>query len=212
MERYFELFNRLGLREKLGLVFGLALVIYLLLDFGLIGPEQKRQKALRADFARIEAETIAARADMVVVKAQLEKDPFAKDRAQLDAFKKAIDDADAFLSKVESDPRQVGILLRQMIAASPGLTLVSLKTLPAVAVVESKAAPGAEGSRSVYRRGIEVIIKGNYLAMLPYLEKLQNQPTRLLWGEAELQVVGYPDSTLKVLLYTINNQPEVPLG
>ena len=210
MERLLELFNRLGFRERAGVVFAVLALVYVILDFSMISPEQKRVKALKAELTRIEAEATAVQADIVIVKAQLEKDPYAKDREQLDAFKKAIQEADTFLANVESDPRQVGQLLRQILATVPGLKLVSLKTLGSTPIVEKTAT--AQSQATVYRRGIELTVKGNYLTMLPYLEKLQQQPIRLLWGEATLTVTTYPDADLRLLFYTVSRQKAVPLG
>jgi MSHA biogenesis protein MshJ len=208
MSRIYAVFNKLAFRERLGVIAILVFLVYIVLDVTLIGPEQKRRKALREEVARVDSELNALRAEMVGVKAQLDRDPHAKDRAQLDAYKKAIDDADAFLAKVESDPRQVTTLLRQIIASSPGVSLVALKTLPAVPIVDAKS----EGSRALYRRAIQVTVRGNYLAMLPYLERLQSQPTRVLWSEADLKVGVYPDSSLTVTIYTLSNQREASLG
>jgi MSHA biogenesis protein MshJ len=210
MERLLELFNRLGFRERAGVIFAVLALVYVILDFSLVSPEQKRVKALKAELTRIEAEATAVQADIVIVKAQLEKDPYAKDREQLDAFKKAIQEADTFLANVESDPRQVGQLLRQILATVPGLKLVSLKTLGSTPIVEKTAT--AQSQATVYRRGIELTVKGNYLTMLPYLEKLQQQPIRLLWGEATLTVAAYPDADLRLLFYTVSRQKAVPLG
>jgi MSHA biogenesis protein MshJ len=210
MERLLELFNRLGFRERAGVVFAVLALVYVILDFSMISPEQKRVKALKAELTRIEAEATAVQADIVIVKAQLEKDPYAKDREQLDAFKKAIQEADTFLANVQSDPRQVGQLLRQILATVPGLKLVSLKTLGSTPIVEKTAT--AQSQATVYRRGIELTVKGNYLTMLPYLEKLQQQPIRLLWGEATLTVAAYPDADLRLLFYTVSRQKAVPLG
>ena len=67
-------------------------------------------------------------------------------------------------------------------------------------------------SKTVFRRGIEVTVKGNYLAMLPYLEKIQNSPTRVLWSEADLDVGTYPDSTLRLTIFTLSTEPEAGLG
>jgi MSHA biogenesis protein MshJ len=212
MDRYLGLFNRLAFREKLFAVIGLVLAIYVVLDLSLVTPQEKRKKALRAEISKIELESQTVRAEMVAVKAEIDKDPHAKDRAQLDAFKKSIEEADAFLAKVESDPRQVGQLLRQILAGSPGLTLGSLKTLPGVPIVDPAKGGGKGTGRVVYRRGIELIVRGNYLAMLPFLQRLQDQPTRLLWGEAEINVGTYPDATLRITFYTVNNQQAVPLG
>jgi MSHA biogenesis protein MshJ len=214
MSRLYALYNKLAFRERLGVIAILVFLVYILLDVTLIGPEQKRRKMLGEEVARVDSELNALRAEMVGVKAQLDRDPHAKDRAQLDAYKKAIDDADAFLAKVESDPKQVTTLLRQIIAASPGVSLVALKTLPAIPIVDSKAGPAGspEGSRALYRRAIQVTVRGNYIALLPYLERLQNQPTRVLWSEADLKVGVYPDSSLTVTIYTLSHQREASLG
>ena len=208
-------FNALGSRQRLAIIIGLIALVYLVFDATLLGPLERRQKALKTQIAKLEADLTAARAEVLVVKAELDKDPHAKDRAQLDAFKKAMDETDGFIAKVESDPRQVGALLRQILASTPGLTLVSLKTLPAVAVVGGKVDPAAKvgaEQRGLFRRGIEVTVRGNYLAMLPYLEKLQNLPTRVLWSDAELVVGTYPDSTLKLTIFTLSTQGGGSLG
>jgi MSHA biogenesis protein MshJ len=215
VKKILAFFNKLGSRERLGLVLALLVAVYLIMDLALLGPEQKRQKSVKAELAKLNADLTGLRNEMVIVKANIEKDPFAKDRAQLDQFKRVVDEATAFLAKVESDPRQVGAVLRQLIGSTPGVSLVSLKTLPVVAIVDSKAAAGAAKgapTRSVYRRGIEVTVKGNYLAMLPYLEKLQNMSTRVLWAEAELDARTYPDSLLKLTIYTLSAQAEASLG
>ena len=213
MKRFLAFFNRLRTRERAGAVFIVVLILYLVMDLTLIGPQERRKKALNADLMRLEGELSTIRADMTVVKAQLEKDPFAKDREQLDAYKRAIEQASAFLGSVESDPRQLGVVLRQILAATPGVTLVSLRTLPVQAVIDSKSGSAKQAvTRSIYRRGIEITIKGNYLAMLPYLEKIQKLPTKVLWSEADLDVVHYPEATLKLMIFTLTTQPESILG
>ena len=215
MQRILALFNNLGVRERLGVILALAAALYFTLDLALISPEQERHKTLKAALAKTESELTSVRGDIVIVKAQLEKDPHAKDRAQLDAYRKAIDEAANFLAQVETDPAQVSALLRQLLSATPGLTLVSLKTLPPVAVVDMAkgGAAGKEASaRTVYRRGVQLSVKGNYLALLPYLEKLQALPTRVLWSDARLDVQTYPDATLSMTIYTLGADAEGKLG
>jgi len=206
-------FNAFPSRTRIGITLALMAVVYLVFDAMLLGSLEKRQKALKAEIAKTETELTAVRAEVIVVKAELDKDPHAKDRAQLDAYKKAMDETDTFISKVESDPHQVGALLRQILGSTPGLTLVSLKTLPATPVIAGKADPKASGdSRTLYRRGIEVTVRGNYLAMLPYLDKLQSLPTRVLWSDADLTTQTYPESTLRLTIYTLSTQSGGSLG
>ena len=214
-------FNALAPRLRIGITLALMAVVYLAFDATLLGSLEKRHKALKAEIGKTETELTTVRAEVLVVKAELDKDPHAKDRAQLDAYKKAMDETDTFISKVESDPSQVGALLRQILGSTPGLTLVSLKTLPATQVIAGKTDPKAPAkadanasgeSRALYRRGIEVTVRGNYLAMLPYLDKLQNLPTRVLWSDADLTTQTYPESPLRLTIYTLSTQSGGSLG
>ena len=209
MNRLLTLYNNLGKRERLGVLVVLIAIIYTIMDLAFVGPQERRNKVLKADIARVEGELNNVRADMTVVKAHLEKDPFAKEREQLDAFKKVVDEANAFLAKVQSDPKEVTNVLRQVITTTPGITLVSLKAIPAQPLLDAPSTGQAGGkpgaSRSVYRRGIEVTVRGNYLALLPYLERLQNLQTRVLWSTAELLVHTHPDATLTITLFTLTS-------
>lgn len=78
------------------------------------------------------------------------------------------------------------------------------------------AAPGPEMAprppRSIYRHGIEISIKGNYLALLPYLEKLQKYPGHLYWTDVSLEVQSYPLAVLKLNVYTLSGQANPRLG
>jgi MSHA biogenesis protein MshJ len=220
MGRFLSFFNRLGRRERMGAIFITALIVYLLMDVTLVGRAEKRHKTLRADLAKVESDLTAVRGEITVVKAELEKDPFAKDRAQLDHYKRVIDEATNFIATVDTDPRQISSLLRQLITGTPGVTLVSIRTLTPVPVTEAgKPPPGAlrqQGQAApggaLYRRGIELTIRGNYLALLPYLEKVQNLPQKVLWAEAELDVAVYPESTLKLTIYSLSKQADARLG
>jgi MSHA biogenesis protein MshJ len=65
---------------------------------------------------------------------------------------------------------------------------------------------------SVYKHGVEVAVKGNYLDLLPYLDKLQKYPKRLFWGDAKLNVAAYPEVVFTVVIYTLSEQSGSPLG
>jgi MSHA biogenesis protein MshJ len=118
-----------------------------------------------------------------------------------------------------------------VLGATPGLELVSLKTLPAVVAFETKAAPVVAAKpaagvavaapkpelaprppRSIYRHAIEISVRGNYLALLPYLEKLQKYPGRIYWSDVSLEVETYPLWIMKLTVYTLSPQPHPRLG
>lgn len=68
--------------------------------------------------------------------------------------------------------------------------------------------PAQESAASdfgLYRRGVQLIVRGTYLDLVQLLGDLEKLPWRMLWGKAELKLDQYPAVTLKVTLYTLSN-------
>lgn len=158
---------------------------------------------------------------------------FAAERAALAEYQRQIAEVDAFF--VQSDPTlgQVGGLVRRMIREDPRLTLVTLKMLPSsvfysppVAPVQQenaissvlqsvKKAPPAPvilTERTLYKHGVEVIVKGSYPALVAYMERVQSFPKRLFWSEAIISVPRYPETTLKLVIFSLSDEAMLPLN
>ncbi|MDL2353629.1 MAG: hypothetical protein QFF03_00065, partial [Pseudomonadota bacterium] len=56
----------------------------------------------------------------------------------------------------------------------------------------------------LYRHGVELTVRGNYLDMVNYMDALEAMPTQLFWGRAELHVDEYPNARLALTLYTLS--------
>ncbi|WP_229425003.1 hypothetical protein [Massilia sp. Se16.2.3] len=56
----------------------------------------------------------------------------------------------------------------------------------------------------LYRHGVEVTVRGNYLDMIGYMAALEAMPTQLFWGRAQLEAETWPDSRLTLTLYTLS--------
>jgi MSHA biogenesis protein MshJ len=235
---WMDRFNRMTLRERAVLLAAMAAVMYFVLSQVLVGPDEARSKALKKRIEAQNAELATVRRDIVELSDLLARNPNAPQQAALDGLKQTIAEADTLLAQLDSAaPRAAGEVLREVLGATPGLELVSLKTLPVAVVFQSKPpvappkqgavaailAPDAKGAtpkvemaprppRTIYRHGIEISIKGNYLALLPYLEKLQKYPGRLFWADASLDVQGYPVAVLKLTVYTLSGQATPRLG
>lgn len=209
-------FDALQQRERILTVLAAAALVYFLVNVLLLAPEQKKQKALQQQITAQQMELVtldAATSQML----RGDHPPLAQEQASRDSLKKAIAEADALLGQTDVTSPQVGALLKAMLKTSPGLTLVSLKTLPVTTFFVANAAPDAQAgapnpSLSIYRHGVEVSIKGNYLALLPYLENLQKYPKRLFWYDAKLDVTIYPEAVLTMTIYTLSEQSSSPLG
>lgn len=57
----------------------------------------------------------------------------------------------------------------------------------------------------LYRRGVQLTVRGNYLDLVQLLGDLEKLPWRMLWGKAEFKLEQYPNVTLRVTLYTLSN-------
>ncbi len=227
-------FDRMNLRERVLLAAAAAALLYFVLNLVIVGADQARSKAHKQRIDVQKTELSALGKEIVELTRLIEHNPNAQQEAQLDGMKRAIAEADALLAQLESAAPQAGALLKEVLGASPGLELVSLKTLPVTLAFQSKPTPAAAAAaakpaagatqaaakppipapppRSIYRHGIEISIKGNYLALLPYLEKLQKYPGRLYWTDASLDVQTYPDAVLKLTVYTLSGQSTPRLG
>jgi MSHA biogenesis protein MshJ len=218
-------FDRMNLRQRAGLVAATAAVMYFVLSQVLVGPDEARSKVLRQRIEAQNAELAAVRKDIIELSGLLERNPNAQQQAGLDGMKQTIAEADALLAQLDSAaPQAAGAVLREVLGATPGLELVSLRTLPVTVAFQSKplpvapakppaaATPAPRPPRSIYRHGVEISIKGNYLALLPYLEKLQKYPGRLYWADVSLDVQNHPVAVLKLTVYTLSGQAIPSLG
>lgn len=65
--------------------------------------------------------------------------------------------------------------------------------------------------KTIYKHALEITVNGNYAQLLSYMEKLQKYPKRVFWAEATLTASSYPASVLKLVIYTLSDQPKESL-
>jgi MSHA biogenesis protein MshJ len=215
-------FLKLGLRERLLVVVVLALVLYFVMDLALLKPQQNKIKQLQQLNNAHQTELALVNNAL----AEFEKktpagvDPQTINVAALDAIKKQILDADALFGEIDANASQTGTLVKQLLNASPSLTLLSLNTLPTTPFFTVENKPGGNESAAkaapalpstIYSYGVEFSIKGNYMALLAYMENLRKYPKRLFWSNANLDVEVYPNAVLKMSVYSLSAQPSSPL-
>jgi MSHA biogenesis protein MshJ len=74
---------------------------------------------------------------------------------------------------------------------------------PAPATAATPAVAPKPGSL-LYRHGVEITVRGNYLDMIDYMTALESLPTQLFWGGAKLEVEDYPTARLTLTMYTLS--------
>ena len=216
-------FNKLRTRERLLAIAAVAVILYFIVDVALLTGQKEKIKALRQqdEANKLELASVNKTAVEAEKKAVLVSEQLSRDRAVLIEFKKQIADADALLDQADATSFQVGALMKELLDTSHGMTLVSLKTLPTTifytpeiqtnASGKTDAIQPSEAHKAIYRHGVEVSVKSNYMVLLPYMEKLQKYPKRLFWSSAQLDVSAYPDAVLKLVVYSLSDQPSSSL-
>lgn len=222
--------DALTLRERIMVFAASAAAILFLVHFMVLGPQLRRQDALKAQVSQqnnnIEGIDNEIRARVEAAQA----DPDAATRTRLAAVRKETEDLAIQLRAMQNGlvaPERMAPLLDSILRANGRLSLVSVRTLPAESVLEAGrraagASPGAAQATAqeagqaaaaaagpgtaelLYRHGVEITVRGSYLDMVDYMAALESLPTQLFWGRAQLEAETWPSSRLTLTLYTLS--------
>ena len=111
-------------------------------------------------------------------------------------------------------PQKMVELLQQLLASQQELKLVRLRNLPvetlmpATTAPESAPAPAtappAGDAGGPYVHPVEVVVEGNYLAIVAYLRALEKLPWRVQWRRLDLEVGEYPQNRVRIEIGTVS--------
>jgi MSHA biogenesis protein MshJ len=228
-----EQFESKTVRERLLMVFAAAALMYFIVDISLLTPQAKAERRLREQIESQLADVQKLDRQIAELSAKLAKSNASDRRAELDELLKVIAEADALLSEDDGGSLKLSALLDAMLRTTPNLQLVSLKTLPVTPLLAQGPQAG-DGSKlkpavpmlgkdkdkdttadappvAVHQHAVEIAVKGNFLAMLPYMAKLRRYPKRLFWASASLDVQQHPDAVLHLTITTLSAQRTAPL-
>jgi len=210
--------DALSLRER-GMVFGAAIAVLVFAGHTFVlAPQDAKQAVLRAQIEQQQAAIAAIDGDITARVEASRIDPDAQARARLNTMQQEMGQLGSELLALEHGlvpPERMGPLVDGILRANGRLKLVSMRTLLAEplaapgAVAAPEAAPGAVPAAGgdvplLYRHGVEVTVRGNYLDMVDYMNTLDAMPTRMFWGRAELDVETYPTARLTLTLNTLS--------
>ncbi|MBZ2207525.1 hypothetical protein [Massilia soli] len=207
--------DALSLRERAMVFVAVAAAILFIVYSLMLGPLFAKKAALGTQIAQVRNNISGIDSEISAKLQGFSIDPDAPNRARLAKAKADIDALGGKLRALEQGlvaPEKIAPLLEAILARNGRLTLVSMKTMPATAVAETSynpapaAAPAASAAQPalLYRHGVQVTVRGNYLDMINYMHALETMPTQLLWSSAALEVEEYPDSRLTLTLHTLS--------
>jgi MSHA biogenesis protein MshJ len=212
--------NALSVRERV-LVFAAAAAAIVFVAHALVlGPMLRKQAALRAQVSQ-QQNNVAGIDGEIAQKVQAwQNDPDTPVRERLAGVKGEAAKLGEHLRAMQNGlvpPERVAPLLDTLLRANGRLQLVSMKTLPVGSVNDlaaqqastpAAARPASSAADLLYRHGVEIAVRGNYLDLVDYMGALESMPTQLFWGKAQLDVEQYPTSRLTLTVYTLSLDPK----
>jgi MSHA biogenesis protein MshJ len=115
------------------------------------------------------------------------------------------------------DPKEMRLVLEELLRRQSGLKLVSATNLPANPLVEGNAEPAPardDGAKAkpadpqLYRHTLVLTLTGSYLDCLAYLQAVERLPWRLYWSRIEFKEDGYPRNDIVLELRTLSLDKE----
>lgn len=213
----------MSLRER-GLVFlaGAALVVTLF-DSLLIEPRFAAAKRMSVEIARQDAERAALEKQLQAAGQASAQDPDREKRSRLERLQRELAALEAGVTAEQrklTTPQQMRAVVENLIARTPGVTLVDLRTSPKAAStaeraaqVANEAAAALKGGLSaealataglLHRHPLEVTVRGQYLDLLKYLSELERLPYRIYWSDLALDAALHPQLVLRLQVYTLS--------
>ncbi len=221
--------DALSLRER-ALMFAAAVAVFTFVGFQLVlAPIYRQQDALLEQILQQRNNMMGIDGEIVARVEAYQVDPDAPSRARLESLKQESARLGESLLAMQHGlvpPERMAPLVGAILRSNGRLQLVSLRTLPAETIgagaQEPDTAAPAAGAAStaaeaiesgkpaglLYRHGVELTVRGNYLDMVNTMSALEAMPTQLFWGRAQLDVEEYPASRLTLTLHTLSLDPK----
>lgn len=204
--------DAMSLRERAIIFLVILAGLFMLANNVVFSSLRQEQQRLDRDVqAKLkELHTMSTQTQEMLV--QLAVDPEALARARIAELKQTLSTQEASVANVVRGlvtPRDMPRLVQQILARNRGLQVVRVENLPAEALYGDKQAPGTTTSQDpnataqVYKHGMRIELRGQYLDMVRYLRALEAMPAKVFWSKVHYAAETYPNSRLTLDIYTI---------
>lgn len=230
LKQYLDRLDAMSLRERALIFLMLAAAVVALIFTMTIDPLIAKQKVLSQNLVQTQAQTQAMEAQIQAMAEASKLDPDAPNKqrlAQLQFQREAAYSDLAVMQQGLVSSDRMARLLRDLLGKNPRLKLVSVKTIAAAPLLDSKAGEktttvtpananaattnanlnppsGRVAQLGLYKHGVEISVDGNYADLLAYLNELEHMPWRVYWGSVNLSARDTPTSRLTLIVYTLS--------
>lgn len=197
------------LRERVLLLLAAAVLLLIVWDLGLRAPIADRGQHAADRVASIETQIDELVRAEQGLRTDLEALVDASPEQALARVRAELAEIDARLSERTARvvaPDQMTSVLHDMLAADPSLQLVALHNRGVEPLVREAGGEdvGGDAIPRVFRHRVEVVVQGDYFALLSYLQRLEALRWQFQWDELRIETVDYPTAAATISLSTLS--------
>lgn len=113
-------------------------------------------------------------------------------------------------------PETMSGLLQDLLRRNRLIQVLALQTLPVTPLLQPDAAPDeqsvavadkpkpARQDVGMFRHGVQLIVRGEYLNVLTVLQGLEKLPAQMYWGRLEMETLAGEQPVFSVWIYTLS--------
>lgn len=205
-EKYAAFVNSKTERERLILLLVLLAVTFVLLDALFLAEQLNKSGQQGRALASIERDmdTLQLEIRNLQLGQSAMGNQVQQEAAQLQETSQRLEEALAHAAAGFIPARSMPLALEQMLGSSEGLALVSLKNKP----VELLSGTPGQPESLLYRHGVQMVLKGSYVASMDYLKKLEQLQWRIEWEAMRFEVKDYPEGLLTLDVSTYSKEKD----
>lgn len=205
--------DAMSLRERAIIFLVILAGLFMLANTVVFSSLRQEQKRLSQDVQTKLNELHAMSTQTQETLAQLALDPEALARTRIAELKQTLATQEASVAHVVRGlvtPRDMPRLVQQILARNRGLQIVRVENLPAEPLYSNNQTPAsgaastdANAAAQLYKHGMRIELRGQYLDMVRYLRALEAMPAKVFWSKVYYAAETYPNSRLTLDIYTI---------
>lgn len=200
-------FERRPSRERLVLAISTLVAIVFLFETLWWAPKRGQLQHAHAEIKSLEDQKSLLSGELSALEQRESLDPDAALRQQLDVVQQKIAGLDEALRGQTLQiltPEQMPGVLRDLIDTTGRLRIVGIRSEPPQRLVE-----GVEDNQTIlYRHGLVLDLKGEYLALLDCVRALEALPWRFYWLGIEVDADGSKAADFRLHVYTVSLREE----
>ena len=209
----------LSQREKILLLLMGLILIPGIIDFFLLQPLRDSATAWNLQTQKIQERMLSFEQQQADLLTEIANDPAMELERRIAGTDKALDATkQALLAYTDAliSPQKMAKMLESMLHERGALQLVSLENLPVTPLFKKQQTASTEnqsndnvtmedrGVFGLYRHGIKLVFKGNYMTTMNYLQSLEALPWKFYWQHFDYEVQEYPRALITLNIYTLS--------